>query len=111
MASSLESLFGVFLLVFLLVAIASFMSGNILQGLGALGALFLIGLVWRFFKLVASDKEVSMPSGQQRATQPQPTTAKEEKEVIREVTMIPCQNCGELIPQDAAFCPYCGTRK
>ena len=20
-----------------------------------------------------------------------------------------CQNCGEMIPEDAAFCPYCGT--
>jgi zinc-ribbon domain len=31
-----------------------------------------------------------------------------EKEVIKEIVMIPCQYCGSLIPQTALFCSNCG---
>ncbi len=40
-----------------------------------------------------------------------PTIVKE-KEIIKEVVMIPCEYCGSLMPQTATSCPNCGaTRK
>jgi len=39
-----------------------------------------------------------------------PTMVKE-KEVVREVVMIPCAYCGTLIPQISIFCPNCGARR
>jgi len=32
----------------------------------------------------------------------------EEKEIIKEVVMIPCQYCGSLMPQTALSCSNCG---
>jgi len=34
-----------------------------------------------------------------------------EKEVIREVVMIPCKYCGSLMPQTDTVCPHCGARR
>lgn len=34
-----------------------------------------------------------------------------EKEVVKEVVMIPCQYCGTLMPQIASSCPNCGARR
>ncbi len=34
-----------------------------------------------------------------------------QKEVIREVVLIPCSYCGGLIPQTSLFCPNCGARR
>ncbi len=31
-----------------------------------------------------------------------------EKEVIKEIVMVPCQYCGSLIPQTSLFCNNCG---
>lgn len=39
---------------------------------------------------------------------PPPTT---QKEVIREVVLIPCSYCGGLMPQTSVFCPNCGARR
>jgi hypothetical protein len=41
---------------------------------------------------------------------PQPTrdTYVREKEVIKEVVMIPCKYCGALTPQTSLYCPHCG---
>ncbi len=33
------------------------------------------------------------------------------REVIREVVMIPCKYCGALFQQTATFCPHCGARR
>jgi len=33
------------------------------------------------------------------------------KEVIREVVLIPCAYCSELMPQTSIFCPNCGARR
>lgn len=38
----------------------------------------------------------------------QPTTIIKEREVIREVVMVPCKYCGGLMPQASTFCPKCG---
>ncbi len=34
-----------------------------------------------------------------------------EKEIIKEVVMVPCQYCGGLIPQTSQFCSNCGARR
>ncbi|MGA3290675.1 MAG: zinc ribbon domain-containing protein [Candidatus Bathyarchaeia archaeon] len=35
-----------------------------------------------------------------------------EKEVIKEVVLVPCSYCGSLMPQTSIVCPHCGaTRK
>lgn len=34
-----------------------------------------------------------------------------QKEVIREVVLIPCSYCGGLMPQTSLFCPNCGARR
>lgn len=34
-----------------------------------------------------------------------------QKEVIKEVVMIPCKYCGALMPQTSTFCPECGARR
>jgi len=39
-----------------------------------------------------------------------PTIVKE-KEIVREVVMIPCAYCGTLMPQTSIFCPNCGARR
>jgi len=39
---------------------------------------------------------------------PEVQTVIKEKEVIREVVMIPCPYCGALMPQTAIKCPHCG---
>ncbi len=39
-----------------------------------------------------------------------PTILKE-KEIVREVVMIPCAYCGGLMPQTSTVCPNCGARR
>lgn len=34
-----------------------------------------------------------------------------EKEIVREVVMIPCKYCGALMPQTDTVCPNCGARR
>lgn len=34
-----------------------------------------------------------------------------EKEIVREVVMIPCAYCGSLMPQTSIVCPNCGARR
>ena len=34
-----------------------------------------------------------------------------QKVILREVVLIPCQYCGGLMPQTAIFCPNCGARR
>ena len=34
-----------------------------------------------------------------------------EKEIIKEIVMIPCAHCGGLMPQTSVFCPNCGARR
>jgi len=51
-------------------------------------------------------KQPTLPA----TTQPSPTIIKE-REVIKEVVMVPCRYCGGLMPQASLFCPNCGGRR
>jgi hypothetical protein len=39
-----------------------------------------------------------------------PTTIIKEREVIKEIVMVPCRYCGGLMPQASLFCPNCGAK-
>lgn len=43
--------------------------------------------------------------------QPSAAPVIKEREVIREVVMIPCKYCGTLMPQTETVCPNCGARR
>jgi hypothetical protein len=48
------------------------------------------------------------------ASIPPPTSSPvviREREVIKEVVMVPCRYCGGLMPQATTFCPNCGARR
>jgi hypothetical protein len=34
-----------------------------------------------------------------------------EKEIVKEIILIPCQYCGSLNPQTFLFCCYCGAKR
>jgi len=34
-----------------------------------------------------------------------------EREVIREVVMVPCKYCSGLMPQTETSCPHCGAKR
>jgi len=40
-----------------------------------------------------------------------PLPVVKEREVIREVVMIPCKYCGALMAQTATVCPNCGAKR
>lgn len=46
-----------------------------------------------------------------KPTKPEKEVVIKEKEVVKEVVMIPCQYCGTLMPQTASFCPNCRARR
>ncbi|MDI9619299.1 MAG: hypothetical protein QFX33_00540 [Candidatus Nezhaarchaeota archaeon] len=46
-----------------------------------------------------------------QVAQPATTPIIKEKEVIKEVVMIPCKYCGTLFPQTESTCPHCGARR
>jgi len=46
-----------------------------------------------------------------QVVQPSAAQVIREKEVIREVVMIPCRYCGALMPQTETVCPNCGARR
>ena len=55
---------------------------------------------------------IQFPTSRVRSPQVilQPRYVIKEKEVVREVIMVPCQHCGQLMPQTSVFCSYCGTK-
>jgi len=34
-----------------------------------------------------------------------------EKEVIKEIVLLPCAYCGSLMPQTSTVCPHCGAKR
>jgi len=55
-------------------------------------------------------KEEEQPVSPQPTPYPTPTVIRE-REVIKEIVMVPCQYCGSLMPQTSIFCPHCGARR
>lgn len=46
-----------------------------------------------------------------RQTEKLKAPASIQKEIIKEVVMLPCEYCQGLMPQTSAFCPNCGAQK
>ena len=59
---------------------------------------------WQHLALEGRRKTPSFPEKQS------PTIIRE-KEIIREIVLIPCVYCSGLMPQSAIFCPNCGERR
>jgi hypothetical protein len=55
--------------------------------------------------------DVTGPIVEIQVTQPSAAPVIKEKEVIREVVMIPCKYCGALMPQTETACPNCGAKR
>lgn len=90
---------------------------SIWEMLYALGSLVLIGAcIGAFIILVTNPKAVLdflLGLLGKRKTETA-TVSKEgikEKELIKEIVMIPCSYCGGLMPQTVTFCPNCGARR
>lgn len=45
-----------------------------------------------------------------QVTQPSPAQVRE-KEIVREIVMIPCKYCNALMPQTDITCPHCGAKR
>jgi hypothetical protein len=46
-----------------------------------------------------------------QVAQPSASPVIKEKEILREVVMIPCKYCGSLMVQTETLCPKCGARR
>ncbi len=54
------------------------------------------------------EKQYRLALAQLEKSSPEET---KEKEIIKEIVLIPCQYCGSLIPQTSLFCNNCGARR
>ena len=68
---------------------------------------------WTIKGVIAVDGRPDATSRTMEIQVAQPSAAPviKEKEIIREVVMIPCKYCGALMPQTATVCPNCGARR
>jgi hypothetical protein len=70
-------------------------------------------VTWTVKGVIAIDgrPDVTSSTTEIQVTQPSPAPVVREKEVIREVVMIPCKYCGGLMPQTETVCPNCGAKR
>jgi hypothetical protein len=70
-------------------------------------------VTWTVKGVIAVDgrPDVTSSAAEIQVTQPSAAPVVKEKEVIREVVMIPCKYCGGLMPQTEIVCPHCGAKR
>jgi len=70
-------------------------------------------VTWSIKGVIAVDgrPDVTTATTEIQVVQPSISPVVKEKEVIREIVMIPCKYCGTLMPQTATVCPNCGARR
>ena len=70
-------------------------------------------VTWSIKGVIAIDgrPDVTSKTMEIQVAQPSAAPVVREKEVIREVVMIPCKYCGALMPQTETVCPNCGARR
>jgi hypothetical protein len=70
-------------------------------------------VTWTIKGVIAVDgrPDVTSSIAEIQVTQPSAAPVVKEKEVIREVVMIPCKYCGGLMPQTETVCPNCGAKR
>jgi hypothetical protein len=55
--------------------------------------------------------DVTGPTTEIQVTPPSASPIVREKEILREIVMIPCKYCGALMPQTETACPNCGAKR
>lgn len=55
--------------------------------------------------------DATSPTIEIQVAQPAAAPVIKEREVIREVVMVPCKYCGTLFPQTEIVCPNCGAKR
>jgi hypothetical protein len=70
-------------------------------------------VTWSIKGVVAVDgrPDVVSKAAELQVVQPAAQAVIKEKEVVREVVMIPCKYCGALMDQLATVCPNCGAKR
>jgi hypothetical protein len=70
-------------------------------------------VVWNIKAVIGVEGRPDVTSRTIEIQVAQPTAAPiiKEREVIKEVVMIPCKYCGTLMPQTETVCPHCGARR
>jgi ribosomal protein L40E len=69
-------------------------------------------ITWIFKAAIAIEGRPDVTSQTVEIQAIQPTAAQvREKEIIREVVMIPCRYCGALMPQTDTTCPRCNAKR
>lgn len=70
-------------------------------------------VTWYIKGVVAVDgrPDATSPTMEIQVAQPSATPIIKEKEIIREVVMVPCKYCGTLMPQTSIECPHCGAKR
>jgi hypothetical protein len=68
---------------------------------------------WTTKAVIAVEKRPDVTSSTitMQVTAPSAAPVIREKEIIREVVMIPCKYCGALMPQTETACPNCGAKR
>lgn len=70
-------------------------------------------VVWSVKGVIAVDgrPDVTSSTIEIQVSPPSASPVIHEKEILREVVMIPCKYCGALMEQTVTVCPNCGARK
>lgn len=70
-------------------------------------------VTWSMKGVIAVDgrPDVTSRTMEVQVAQPSAASVIREREVIREVVMIPCKYCGALMPQTETSCPHCGAKR
>ena len=106
-----ENNFNLILIVIALLAIIWLFYTGIIWYIVGIGVIVVVGYVG--IKMYNANqiktKEVFAPQKTSFTAQ-EPTIIKE-KEIIKEVVMVPCEYCRCLMSQTTSFCPNCGARR
>ena len=97
-------------LVLLVLSLLPFLLQNLPFGFGNISPY--LGIIFIAVGIPVLILCVALKAKEKRFPPPSTThTITKEKEVIKEVVMIPCKHCGGLMPQTSTFCPNCGARR
>ena len=70
-------------------------------------------VTWTIKGVISIDgrPDVTGPVTEIQVTPPSATPVVREKEIVREIVMIPCKYCGTLMPQTETACSNCGAKR
>jgi hypothetical protein len=70
-------------------------------------------VTWTIKGVISIDErpDVTGPATEIQVTPPSASPIVREKEILREIVMIPCKYCGALMPQTETACPNCGAKR